>query len=158
MNSFCCFSTVALACRDGTTSGLFIPRVILLTIGNSGTVVGFNSFFPAQSSLSTPGFSRSLACPLLKDSNSRIWDKPQWDLHVPPPILHCNCSRKLNTTYSGSLIFPKSTVSLIRALSSSCLHQFSAVPSSTFIKLICTTEFRYAATSVLGKAYVTAGP
>ena len=43
VNSFCCFSTVALACRDGNTERLFIPRVILLTIGNSRTVVGRNS-------------------------------------------------------------------------------------------------------------------
>ena len=56
VNSFCCFSTVALACRDGTTRGLFIPRVILLTIGKSGTVVGktshpciiSNSFFTSS--------------------------------------------------------------------------------------------------------------
>ena len=56
INSFCCFSTVALMCRDGTTKELFIPRVILLTIGNSGTVVGrtsrssivSNSFFTSS--------------------------------------------------------------------------------------------------------------
>ena len=36
----CCFSTVVLACREGTTSGLFIPRLILLTIMISGMVVG----------------------------------------------------------------------------------------------------------------------
>ena len=106
-----------------------------------------------------PGFSRSLGYPLPGDSNSRIWGRHLWDPHVPPPpILHCNCPRKLYTVNSGSSTFPKSTVSLIRALSSSCLHQFSTVPSGTLIRLTCTTEFRYAATSGPGKAYVTAGP
>ena len=44
VNSSCCLSTVALANRDGTTRELFIPRVILLTVGNSGTVAGRISF------------------------------------------------------------------------------------------------------------------
>ena len=50
VNSLCCFSNVALANRDGTTRGLFIPRVILLTVGNSGTVAGRISFSSVASS------------------------------------------------------------------------------------------------------------
>ena len=40
VNSLCCLTTAALANRDGTTMELFIPRVILLTVGNSGKVAG----------------------------------------------------------------------------------------------------------------------
>ena len=43
VNSFCCCSTVALACREGTTMGLFIPSVIPLTVGNSGIAAGNTS-------------------------------------------------------------------------------------------------------------------
>ena len=50
VNSTCCFSTVALENRDGTTRGLFIPRVILLTVGNSGRVAGKTSFSSVASS------------------------------------------------------------------------------------------------------------
>ena len=52
VNSTCCLSTVALALsnRDGTTRGLFIPRVILLTVGNSGNVAGKISFSSVASS------------------------------------------------------------------------------------------------------------
>ena len=93
VNSFCCISTVALACRDGTTKGLFIRRVILLTSGDSGTVVGRTSrssifltpFSPVQNSLSTPRFSRLLPCPLSRNSSSRTWGRPRWDPHVCPP-------------------------------------------------------------------------
>ena len=104
VNSLCCFSTVALANRDGTTSGLFIPRFILLTIGNSGTVAGRISFSSvASSSLFTnsklifhAGFSGFLVRPPSGDSDSRTWDKSQWGLHafphptlqMPPEIEH----------------------------------------------------------------------
>ena len=43
VNSLCCLSTVALLCRERTAMGLFIPRVILLNIGNSGTAAGRTS-------------------------------------------------------------------------------------------------------------------
>ena len=50
VNYLCCFSTVAIANRDGTIRGLFIPRVILLTVGNSATVAGRISFSSIASS------------------------------------------------------------------------------------------------------------
>ena len=43
VNIFCYYSTVALACREGTTMGLFIPNVIRLTVGNSGIAAGNTS-------------------------------------------------------------------------------------------------------------------
>ena len=50
VNYSCCLSTVALANRDGTTRELFIPKVILLTVGNSGMVAGKTSFSSVVSS------------------------------------------------------------------------------------------------------------
>ena len=50
VNSTCCLSTIALANRDGTTRGLFIPRVILPAVGNSGRVAGKISFSSVASS------------------------------------------------------------------------------------------------------------
>ena len=43
MNVFCCYPTVALACRDGTTMGLLIASVIRLTVGNSRIAAGNTS-------------------------------------------------------------------------------------------------------------------
>ena len=43
VNSFCCRSTSSLACIDGTIIGLFIAKVIRLTVGNSGMVTGITS-------------------------------------------------------------------------------------------------------------------
>ena len=50
VNYSTCLSTVALANRDGTTRELFIPKVILLTVGNSGMVAGKTSFSSVVSS------------------------------------------------------------------------------------------------------------
>ena len=74
----------------------------------------------------------------------------------PHPVLQL--ALKWSSISSGSFTFPKSNVLLIRALMSSRLHQFSTLPSRLLIKLTCTTEYRYAATSGSGKAYNTAGP
>ena len=128
MNSLCCSSAAALANRDGTTRELFIPRVILLTVGNSGMLAGRTSFSNiAISSLFTnsklffhAGILRT-SCPLAV-RGFRFQNLGQVSMGPSrlPPILHCSCPRKLYITNSGSFTFPKSTVLLICALSTSC--------------------------------------
>ena len=61
-----------------------------------------------------------------------------------PPILHCYCPLKFKTINLGCLTFPKQYYLLIRALKCSYLHQFSALPFKTLIKLTYITECRYA--------------
>ena len=121
VNSTCYLSTVALANRDGTTRGLFIPRVILLTVASSGIslvsppapFLPTQTLFPHRDSQDLLSVRRQgIQVPKLGirlDGPSRF-----------PPILHCSCPQKMNTTNSGSFTFSKSTVLLIRALSTSC--------------------------------------
>ena len=93
VSSFCCCSTVALACREGTTMGLFIPSVIRLTVG---TQESRRAARPAQelppapssytqSTSSRLGSSSLSSCLLLLDSSSRILDRLRWGLLVFPP-------------------------------------------------------------------------
>ena len=93
MNSLCCSSVAALANRDGTTRELFIPRVILLTVGNSGMLASRTSFSNiASSSLFTSSklfsmreFSRFLVHLLSGDLGSRSWDRFRWGLRAYLP-------------------------------------------------------------------------
>ena len=92
MKSTCCFSTVALANRDGTTRRLFIPRVIVLTVGNSGMVAGKTSFSSvASSSFFTNSklfFQGSPVRSPSGDSGSKTWYTSLWGLQVfPHPAL-----------------------------------------------------------------------
>ena len=123
VNPFCSSSAAALANRDGTTRELFIPRVILLTVGNSRMVVGKISFSSiASSSLLTNSklffhagilkISCRLAVRGFKFQNLGYISMGPSRL---PPILHCSCPRKLYTISSASFTFPKSTVLLICA-------------------------------------------
>ena len=128
VNSTCCLSTVALANRDGTTRELFIPRVILLTVGNSGMVAGKIYFSSVASSclfINSKLFFHAdilrISCPFaVRGFRFQNLGYVSMGPSRFPPILHCSCPRKLNTTNSGSFTFPKSTVLLIRALSTSC--------------------------------------
>ena len=138
VNSLCCLCTVALACSEGTSlQVLFIPRVFLLTVGNSGMAASrtsrssivSNSFFVISKLLVHAGILKTSHLSLVTGFRFQNLGQTSMGLSLFPRILHCSCSLKLHTTSSGSLTFPKCTLSLICALKFSCLHQLSAVPS-----------------------------
>ena len=143
VNSFCCFSTMALAYRDGTINGLSSLASLSSLLGT--LVQWWAEPLTQVSSLALSSLVQNF--PTYRDSQDLVLVRCQ-EIQIPelgvglygkftfPPLLHCNCPRKLNSISSGFFTYPKSTMSLIRGLSSSCLHQFSAVPSSTLIKLI----------------------
>ena len=105
VNSLYCLSTVAIASREGTTRGLFIPKVILFfTVGNSGTVAGrssrsrivSNSFFVNSKLFVHAGILKTSFLSLVMDSGSKTWDRSRWSpafssdsaLHLSPEIVH----------------------------------------------------------------------
>ena len=93
VNIFCCYSTVALACTQGTTNGLFIPSVIRLTVGNAGIVAGntyrssivSSSLFVNSMLFVQPGSSKLPSFLLLLGSSSRFSGTLRWDLLAFPP-------------------------------------------------------------------------
>ena len=93
MNALCCPSAATLANSVGTTRELFIPMVDLLTVGNTGMLVGriafpvlpLAPFSPARSSYSMLEFSRTLFHSPSGDSGSRTWSKFRWGLRVYLP-------------------------------------------------------------------------
>ena len=156
VNSLCCLCTVALACSEGTSlQGLSISRVFLLTVGNSRTAasrtahssVVSNSFFANSKLIVHAGILKTSHLFLVTGFRFQNLGQTSMGLSLFPRILHCSCSLQLHTNSSGSLTFPKCTVSLICALKFSSevfLRQLSAVPSRMLI------------TCASGNAYVTA--
>ena len=124
----CVSSVIIFAIMEGTTKGLFIPKVILLTVGNSSMVAGRISFSIMASSSLLTSAKHSFQAGILKTSrpsavNGLKFQNFGYISMGPsrlPPILHCICPLKLHTIISASFTFPKSTVLLIRALSTSC--------------------------------------
>ena len=131
---FCISSVVILAIMEGTTKGLFIPKVILLTIGNSGMVAGRISFSIMASSSLLTSAEHSFQAGILKISrpsavNGFKFQNLGYVSMGPsrlPPILHCICPLTLYTISSASFILLNGQ--------------------------------RYVVTRGSGNAYVTAGP
>ena len=98
VNIFCCYSTVALACTEGTINGLFIPSVIRLTVGNAGIVAGntyrssiVSSYLFVNSMLFVqPGVLKTFLVSLATGFKFQNFGYTSMGPSRFPPILHCS--------------------------------------------------------------------